>query len=355
MSEFKLGVRADFDALQHVALLCQNPYPEPPQGSTHERGARQQARVEFVATLMSMGALLVDDQCDPVQHEVFFASGEHRYTFQGQKEYTNSVLARLPELVPGLKQPMHSPYLEACDAGIGERLPYMLVVSEECGGDGKYLVETPQQHNIASSYIRARTQDSFVPTDPRSIIAKDFIRTPGERYTSYRVLTTATGTPVAAGLLYSAHKKNDDKLVTASYGGLANADTQFFLGARDVRSNVSKGGRVIPLMGDNRRDITSDEQGILAAHGIDPDNPALPEAVREQSVAVARTHGRLNDVYNGSDYIQSESGEIFFLEDNVGPGSETYRVCHFGDGAVNYSRVYSRVYSQVIDDLLGAA
>lgn len=350
----ELNLQPASDALAHVSILCKDPDPPALERFTDEGEvyARERVRNEFLHTVRALGGAVLTDRGDPVRHAMFFEPGQHRYTLNRSAAYADIVRERLPRLIDGFKQPEQTPYLRACAKGLADRLPYVLALTDERGGDGKYLIETPEQHKKAVLYMRDRAAST--PSVVGRVVARDFIRTPSDHYTSYRTLTTATGSIVAAGLLYSAHKKTDDKLVTAYFLGLSNPDTRFFLGARDVRSNVSQGGRVIPLMGDNRRAITSEEREILAAHGIDPDNPALPEHLQEQSATIAWNHGRVNNMYNGTDFIQSESGEFFFLEDNADPGSETYRVCHFGNGRIDYGKLHENVYGQITDDLLNA-
>jgi hypothetical protein len=191
-------------------------------------------------------------------------------------------------------------------------------------------------------WVRWNPGDNFT-------VAK-WIETPSDHYTSYRVIVSPVAV-LAAGLLYSRHTKDHRKervpahdpfdehsrvtTVPAILDCFEDPRSPYFLNSRAIASNVSRGGRCIPLMGDNRRTLTAGEEIILDAHGIDRTQPSLPEHVRRPAMAVARQVGRTVGLVAGLDFLH-DAGQLDtsqFLEFNTFPGFATWNECCNGGAA----------------------
>ncbi len=186
-----------------------------------------------------------------------------------------------------------------------------------------------------------------------------FVETPSERYTSYRVLVTANGTVLASSLYYSGITGSEGTLTknqTLEELGMPGNDlTDFlvtpgslvYLGARNVLSNQNQGGRGIVLNpNDSSKPIVTEDRAILEAHGLDTNNPQLPDTIHEQSKLIGRSLGRRRGVLVGIDWLQEVgSGKFYYLETNSGPGAVAYADAYLG-GADNLSMVDANVTMQ---------
>lgn len=115
-------------------------------------------------------------------------------------------------------------------------------------GLGKFIVEKPEDWRTtlewAQGYLRARPQQS------RQIIAEPFIEGPSDFATSLRMVTTSGGKILAAGLMMSAQPVLLSELPRLSTeledlsGIMPNS---LIAGSKEFRSNLSCGGKLIPL------------------------------------------------------------------------------------------------------------
>jgi hypothetical protein len=208
------------------------------------------------------------------------------------------------------------------------------------GGYAKYLIENEAQfqkfHSLINYFSEYKLSNMFE--------AREFISTPSDRYTSYRIVLSASGEPIAAGLLYSGHTKDQKKVIEVPrdrtwdqigdnmLDGLENPISPFFLNARDTRSNINQGGGVIPLMGGrNARHITLEEEGILSEHGVDPRHIQVAHKLLEQVTIIGENIGKYYGMAVGVDFMQDvKTGKFYFLEANSGPGGRTVAECWDG-------------------------
>lgn len=166
-----------------------------------------------------------------------------------------------------------------------------------------------------------------------SVHLQEFIETPGDHYTTYRVLITATGDIVAAALFYGVHRKSEEKKIDdgsvesfdSSIDILGKTGHSDYLKSRDVRSNLAQAGKFIPLRINEASDVTTrkrtdEEREILSEHGLDVAHPTLPSILEQQAVHLAKTVGRKKGLYLGIDFIQSRDRKFYWLETNTGPG-----------------------------------
>jgi hypothetical protein len=334
------------EPLQGAQLLYQNPEIIPPGVERRRTTICRDARFDFMDDFESLGGELVEETAD-FDREAFFAEPNH-YSFEASGNRDDEVRERVatdsrfkvPKTVDFGRAEAEDSHLE---------VPYVLALMNKTAGygkagRGKYLIENFEQHERARVYADDQKYTMYGPYRPGDIEEREVIETPSDHYTSYRVVATAAGTLVAAGLLYSSHTKNDAKVVVSNRGELETDHSETYLASRDIRSNLSCGGNIIPLMGDDRAPVNEEAHDILDAHGIDPYQPELPESIREQASQIAVNHARPTGLFFGFDFM----GDGYFIESNSGYtlGLNTYSACRFG--RVHNTLRYDHLYQQIL-------
>lgn len=210
-------------------------------------------------------------------------------------------------------------------------LPSVLAAPRYNGGTHKYVIDTPEQKATLLRFMERNASNASL------LEARPFIETPSDRYTSYRLVYSAIGKLLAAGLLYSAPPDEmrildyDDQFDESPLADLSNRYSPCYLGSRNVCSNVTLGGQVIPLMGEAPSVQDETAARVLGAHGIDPRRVTVPNKLLKAGDKVARIIGKRAGLVVGLDFLQTTTGSFLFLEANRGPGAETYATCWPGD------------------------
>lgn len=226
------------------------------------------------------------------------------------------------------------------------RLPFVLAVRNASSGIGKYFIEEPEQLQT----VQMMFEDHAALNPSHGFEIREWIPTPSDYYTSYRVITGPTGEVLAAGLLYNNHKDLDARIPpirqqepllrstsSIDYWGksfsaaLEDPSSDYYLNSRNICSNIDQGGKCIPLRETPLRPLSSNENDILAAHNIDPDRPVLPDDVAGQAGRVGRWSGKVAGLVIGVDFVQHrDTGESYLLDINTGPGETVWLECRGG-------------------------
>lgn len=152
---------------------------------------------------------------------------------------------------------------------------------------------------------------------------QEYIETPSDYYTSFRILVDGYGNIHYGTLLRSPEKKGirrvkerDQNPFDHSFTYLHNPENIFCLDAPDIVSNVVRGGIDIQLNGTSVNDEVN--RSVLYIHGIDPDNPQIPDVMQQKA---ARIGIAMKGVFPfvGIDFIYDRQLNDFFLEANPGP------------------------------------
>lgn len=311
-----------------------------------------------------------------------------RYSLRSSLRTSREMLARVPGMDPALKSPKTVTYSEYL---LGRFLPLVARVKHSARGENKFLIETVEQwerlesfmtggqlrkkgalHDIwhaALSEAAAKCQDQEalavlngqISTNEtkgldyeypigehqrdftRSFDLQEFVDTPSDRFTSYRVLVSASGAILASSLYYSGQTKADqDKIAKKRpvdkigwgdvvYDFLTTPGSLVYLESRKFQSNQSLGGRGIVLdPGPHAKAMNAQDRKILATHGIDPDSPSLPAEIARLSTLIGRYLGPKNGVVMGIDWLQDRQGNYYYLETNFGPGPVAYIDAYHG-------------------------
>lgn len=259
---------------------------------------------------------------------------------------------RLRALGPadGLRRPA-TKLLRDCTEDDLHQFPYVLANTGANRGIGKYLIESSIQ---ADAILRAREDHSVFSAPDYEV--REYVPTPGNRYTSVRVNTSPVGEALAAEVIYSGQLKDKTRIITASpvpydprpgkhsdvegYFGVTpenlfeNPDSSYFLGARDVRSNLSlsTAGGSIPILGGKRRRISAEEGRMLDELQIEPNAESLPGDIQSQIMLTAGAADRKLGLATGDDFVyHATEGQFYYLETNASPGLGTYETC-WADG-----------------------
>ena len=222
------------------------------------------------------------------------------------------------------------------------------------------------------------------PPSMDSYDAQEYINTPSNHFTHYRIFTLGDGTIVGAVLGVSGNRKDQPVRRACpseySYEDTLTEDFQrrkasipqsellitlwgarfydhvlspLYLGLLDVFSNHSNGGTQIALTPASESKVASDyEKVILVEHGINPDVSLLPvrlEAMAKQVARIFAPHGLL---YTGQDWLQDRDGNFYFVEVNSGPGLEIFNTLHnFGRGdETTAMRIGTRKLAEALRD-----
>ncbi|NTV23378.1 MAG: hypothetical protein HGA85_03310 [Nanoarchaeota archaeon] len=203
------------------------------------------------------------------------------------------------------------------------------------------------------------------PPSMDSYDAQEYINTPSNHFTHYRIFTLGDGTIVGAVLGVSGNRK--DQLVRRAYPSKYSYEdtlteefqrmkasipknelflkiwgapmydhvlSPLYLGLLDVFSNHSNGGTQIALTPtDQSRAIAPYEKEILVEHRLNPDMPQLPAKLEAMARRVARAFAPHGLLYIGQDWLQDRNGNFYFLEVNSGPGLNIFNTLYnFGRG-----------------------
>lgn len=324
------------------------------------------ADFHIIEAAKTLGAIIIKDESDCKDSSNEFYPDNSFYTLKPSSSAKNH--SRLiNELTEKIRQPERLPFI---DFGSNEMpsLAFVLALSlgkgkaNLGGGRHKYLIENDEQldrfYNLCRDVPHMSIESQFE--------VLEYIPTPGEHYTSYRVLASPNGDILAAGLLYSSHTVSEDRRIETKnaegklsgirpsyyWETLEDPSTPYFLDSLDIRSNVDQGGQCIPLMGgEDAKPINAQEKRILADHGIDPFTVDLPQGLKVKAKEVAKTVGRASGLVLGLDFLQHrDNGEYYFLEANGNPGAKTYSSCWL-KGSKNQLPAYIEMYLKSLSEV----
>jgi hypothetical protein len=191
-------------------------------------------------------------------------------------------------------------------------------------GIDKFFIETPEQLRLIQKFRSVELPKApLYKTYFTYCLFQQYITPPAGFHSSLRVLTSASGDVLAAGLIH-----NSDTAVPkrTELGPLEMAfshpKSPYFLNCKSILSNRAAGGSIIEF-GAPR--YSTDKSRVLNAHGLDPKNLSLPEDVERAAVKIAEECNREFGMLCGFDFIYHAPGkQWYFLEANPNPSLATY-------------------------------
>ncbi|MCD4740726.1 hypothetical protein K8R43_06095 [archaeon] len=199
-------------------------------------------------------------------------------------------------------------------------VPLVLKVPNTSKGEGVFKVN--EKERLKKLFDPEAEHYGIIKRKPRDFIIQEYIDSPSEYYTHYRIFTIGNE-PVLGNLHHSTFKKKEGikRIETKRVHHLLNPDSPIFINSDDIRTNRSIGGKTIPLTkSEQAKKITKIQEKILREHGIDPKNPKVPKKLLQLSKKVATTLRKKGVQYSGQDWLQDKKGKFYLLEVNDAPG-----------------------------------
>lgn len=165
-------------------------------------------------------------------------------------------------------------------------------------------------------------------------VFEEFIETPGDYFTSFRIIADAFGKIHYGQVTRSENKKgslmknpilrySEDPIKEVSVSGanscmlLEHPKSSLYIAPKRFVSNLAQGGARVLLNGEA---VIGDDRKLLADLGINPDDPKIPDPLLAASQIIGAAF-RPFDLYVGIDFIKRKNSEEFvLLEVNKKPG-----------------------------------
>lgn len=166
--------------------------------------------------------------------------------------------------------------------------------------------------------------------NPKNYFVQEFIETPSDRFTSYRILTV--GGEILGCVINASGQTKENAMAGKGwpkefYQSLASA-----VSTHPIVSNYSAGGVQIEVYPRYYCILNERNQQILRDHGIDPDARDIPKPLKELAQLAGRELTKYGMVIAGQDWLQDSKGNFYFLEGNPSPGLNIFRTLFFGGG-----------------------
>lgn len=189
------------------------------------------------------------------------------------------------------------------------------------GGKDKFLIETEEQLEIIKKFYNAfKNKPQYKDAFDVSIF-QQLIKTPTQYKTYMRVLMSASGDVMGASLKYSrpGYQQRLDFGMFEKY--LRDKNSEYFLNAKEMFNYYSGGGEISFA----QPRYSYEKQEILKAHGIDSENPTIPQEVLEVSYLIATKCNNQLGIMCGIDFIFDEKDKKwYYLEVQGFPAIDEY-------------------------------
>ncbi|MBQ4584011.1 MAG: hypothetical protein IJA94_03905 [Bacilli bacterium] len=180
------------------------------------------------------------------------------------------------------------------------------------GGKDKFFIETPEQLEKIKLFYSHYKNDNYLSQAFQFCIFQKFIETPTDSKTYMRVLMSASGDVLGASLKYSKPQGTKQR----SFQGMLepyffNEKSPCFLNCTGMFNYYSGGGNISFC----QPRYSFEKQEMLEAHGIDPENPILPEDVLEVSQNITMKANKELGIMSGIDFIYNvKDQKWYYLE-----------------------------------------
>ena len=215
------------------------------------------------------------------------------------------------------------------------QLPVILKRDDLSDGEGIYFIDKPEQIDrfFDQSLYSRKDVEHILPKRTYYLFeVQEFIETPSNHYTHYRIFTLGDGTILGAILSVSANTKDKPKRIVEPvpfvWGSIC-IDSPLYMGFIKVVSNHAQGGTQIPLNpGSDSKPLTAEDAEVLKAHGLDQTKPTLPSDLKNLAEKAGILFSNYGALYSGQDWIQDKTGNFYFLELNHDPGLEIFNTLY---------------------------
>ncbi len=274
-----------------------------------------EAYKEMFEQFYQKGYKIVTDSKMVNENTFFFSPCLDKHINNTKEEYRSKQEKKINSCLEnaGIKKPLTITFPIDSFPTFLPPLPFVLKNEESQGGEEKFLIKTPEQIEIlkrfykeADAYARKIIVEEvkrqwhcfpdltfdenghsnhgisidFVDYKKefhQNMRIQKFIKTPTKYNTSLRVLTSSSGDILASSLKYSLPTINTQEKFYGLFDKyLSDPSSPYFIGSESIVSNTVAGGDSILLEKDN---YSEEEQEILIAHGILPNNAIVPQEI----------------------------------------------------------------------------
>lgn len=215
-------------------------------------------------------------------------------------------------------------------------LPVILKANWSSCGQGIFYFDRSEQMDIFWDMDRYQNIGPWSLPKPKKedYDVQEFIETPSNHFTHYRIFTTGDGNIVGAVMSVSGNRKDQMKIDSRPGpflgGNIYNCeDIPTYLGCKKVISNHAQGGSQIAFDANgNSKPLTDNDREVLVAHGYDPSNVTLNHKLTDLASGVAKLFSQHGILYAGQDWMQDPQGNFYLIELNAGPGMEIFNTLH---------------------------
>src|SRR3989338_3645786 len=155
---------------------------------------------------------------------------------------------------------------------------------------------------------------------PEQYFVQEFIETPGDRFTSYRVVTAGD---VIVGCVLTVSGQTKSEIMRGGKAKDFYQKSARMFHTYPIVSNVAAGGIQIPVSHDSYkqfRGLDEWEKQVLMAHNIDPYTLGMPEHLRRLATSAGRAAAKHGILISGQDWLKDGRGNFYFSEVNEYPG-----------------------------------
>lgn len=189
------------------------------------------------------------------------------------------------------------------------------------GGIDKFLIETEEQLEIIKNfYDKFSNQQEYYEAFKGSVF-QQLIETPTKYKTYIRVLMSASGDVMGASLKYSKVSEQKRELIGIFEQHFMDKKSEYFLNCSGMFNYYSDGGNITFT----QPKYSSEKQEILEAHGINPDNPIIPNDVLDVATSIVQKCNKELGIMCGIDFILNEKdNKWYYLENQAFPAIEEW-------------------------------
>lgn len=218
-------------------------------------------------------------------------------------------------------------------------LPVILKANWSSCGKGIFYFDRPEQMDIFWDMDLYQDVGVWTLSKPKkeNYLVQDFIETPSNHFTHYRVFATGDGNILGAVLSVSGNRKDqmevDSRPGPYMGGNIYNCvDSPTYLGCKKVISNHAQGGSQIAFDANGKsKPLTDNDREVLIAHGYVPEDITLNPRLKQLANGVAKLFSQHGIVYAGQDWMQDKNGNFYFIELNEVPGMEIFNTLYNKD------------------------
>ena len=150
---------------------------------------------------------------------------------------------------------------------------------------------------------------------PGQYFVQEFIETPSDRFTSYRVITIGD---VIVGCVVTVSGQTKSVIMSEVKAKDLYQKLARMFNTYPIVSNVAAGGIQIPISHDSRK-LEDWEKQVLRYHNIDPDTLGIPEPLKNFATSAGRVAAKHGLLISGQDWLQDRGGNFYFAECNEYP------------------------------------